>query len=513
MPDLTDIKNNWQQYDIRLLAVGISLLISIVAMLAALLFPVLPNNDSYTYIRTAEIFREEGLAAAFQHYSWASYSVLIALLGNLGFSLVTSAHIINGGFYALLVYSFISIVKEIDESKHLLLLAAVSILVYPQLNEYRSYIVRDAGFWALTIFSFYQFLLYSREQSLIRAIAFCSTLLLAATFRAESIIFLGIVPFALLFDARYDKLHQRKNFLRLYAIISGLGVAALLLVTLAGFNVLTLFTNFISVYLPIISTTLSPSPELAAELSALLFSEHAAFFSQEYLPIFVAAGLLAILIANMYNGIGGPFLIILLIGVFSKRVQLKIGEHVSKPLSAYLLVNFAVLFLFIFLTRYMSSRYTMIFSILLVLYVPFIAYQLLTAASTRRKQLIIFMSLFFTYCAIDSYVSFGDRKDYLFDSIDWIADNADKSVALNTNNPGIAYSSGMVENYDLLIRRFDLAQIEAANSGDLFVIEFDFTLRQFFNSAEVAPHLKLLQNFPDDGDPQLSIYERIVLTP
>ena len=513
MPDLTDIRNNWQQYDIRLIAVGVSLLISVIFLLVSLWNPGLHNNDSYTYIRTAEIFRDEGIAAAYQHYSWASYSVLIALLSKLGISLFTSALLINSGFYALLVYSFLSIVKEIDDSKLLLLLAAISILVYPQLNEYRAYIIRDVGFWALTVFSLSQLLRYSNEQSLVRAIAFCAALLAASLFRAEAIIYLAVVPFALLLDTRYEKALCQKSFLRLYGIIAALAVGALLLVTVAGFNVLALFTNFVSVYQPIISATFSPPPEQAAEISALLFSEHAAFFSQEYLSIFVAAGLIAILIANMFNGIGGPFLIVLLIGLFRKGVSLETERHVSMPLLAYLIVNFFVLLAFLFLTRYMTSRYTMIFSILLALYVPLIAYRLLNSASLRKKQLSIFMAAFFAYCGIDAYVSFGDSKDYLPESIDWITDNTNQGDRLHTNNNAIAYSSGLIENYDVLMRHFNLSQIESAAEGDLFAVEFDNAMEQLFTDETVAPYLELRQSFLSESDLKIGIYQRTAFLP
>jgi hypothetical protein len=510
MPDLTDIKDNWQQYDIRLIAVAISLVISIIIIL----IPDTPNNDAFTYIRAAEIFQQQGLTAAFQHYSWASYSILIALLSNLGFNLFTSALLINSVFYALLVHSFLSIVKEIDESKVLLLLAAVSILFYPQLNEFRSFIIRDTGFWALTIFSLYQLLLYSRLQTPIYGFMFCAALLFAATFRVEAIAFLVTVPFALLLDKRSERTPV-KVFLSLYGIIVLAMVLALIAVSIAGFSIVQLFTNYVSVYLPIITVTVSPDPQLAADISALLFSEHAALFSQEYLPIFIAAGLVAILLANLFNGIGGPYLIILICGIVKRNSVEKLQKQICLPLLAYMLVNLLVILSFLFLTRYMTSRYTMVFSILLSLYVPLIFYGLLNSATVQKKRLIVFIGLFFSYCAIDSYVSFGEKKAFVEDSIEWIEQNANPGTGLHTNNNSIAYYSGLVENYDELTTHITQSRIESANVGDLIVVELNHSSRQLFNSAGAASYLNHLQDFPsmDKGEPRISIYRRVQPVP
>ncbi|MEX2130582.1 MAG: hypothetical protein WD772_03780, partial [Pseudohongiellaceae bacterium] len=59
---------SWPQLDIRFYAVAASLLISVLTYLTR----TTPNDDSYIYIRTAEIFLDEGVAAAIAHYQWAT---------------------------------------------------------------------------------------------------------------------------------------------------------------------------------------------------------------------------------------------------------------------------------------------------------------------------------------------------------------------------------------------------------------------------------------------------------
>ena len=93
-----------QRIDIRLLAVGFSLLTSLFIATGS----TLPNDDAYRYIRTAEIALSEGLSAAIENYAWAGYSLLIALVSQIGLDLFTAAYLINACFYGLLVYSFIN---------------------------------------------------------------------------------------------------------------------------------------------------------------------------------------------------------------------------------------------------------------------------------------------------------------------------------------------------------------------------------------------------------------------
>jgi len=191
---------NWRQLDIRIYAVIASLAISALTIL----FPENPNDDSYVYIRTAEIALSEGVTAAFQHYTWASYAMVIALLSKSGVTLFTAAFLVNALLFAILVFAFVSIVREIDNSTPVLIFATISILVYPQLNEYRYYIIRDIGLWSFALLAFWQLLLYARSHTIKYALGFCFSLLIAATLRAEAIAYLLIAPIALLFDKRYS---------------------------------------------------------------------------------------------------------------------------------------------------------------------------------------------------------------------------------------------------------------------------------------------------------------------
>ena len=93
-------KKKFIHFDIRVIAVLISLLVSFFTLLN----PGLPNDDAYTYIRTAEIALNDGVDAAIDYYSWAGYSLLIAFVSKAGTDLLTAAQLINAFFYLFLFF-------------------------------------------------------------------------------------------------------------------------------------------------------------------------------------------------------------------------------------------------------------------------------------------------------------------------------------------------------------------------------------------------------------------------
>ncbi|MEX0963162.1 MAG: hypothetical protein WDZ52_03850 [Pseudohongiellaceae bacterium] len=498
------MKLDWRQYDIRLIAVAASLLSSVFT----LLLQEIPNSDAYTYARTADIFLSDGLAAAYQHYSWASYSILIGIVSSIGLDIFSAALLVNGVFYAILVYSFLSIIREINESKSLLVLSACCILVYPQLNEYRELIIRDIGFWALSVFALWRYIVYARTHALHHAIIFSASLLAAASFRAEALAYLLFTPLALLFDTRFASSVRKVLLLRLYAVVIVLSFGLLLFLTFMGLNVARLFVEFASIYEPFVSGNYTLTEEERVLLGSLLFSDYAATFSREYIEIFLLAGMIAILFANLFTAIGAPFLIILIIGSIRSRIHL--SRHIAVPVIIYLGLNLIILLGFIVLTRYLSSRYAMLMCILLALFVPLLLLQFLeTARKENRNTFHYIFAIFLGYCAIDSYYSFGESKTYVRDSIEWYAENTEDSAGLVTNNHAIAYFSGKVDDYDLVMKDLSAEEILASNIGDTIAAELTFVTRQLLQRESIANKLRLLASFPDTDESRIVFFERI----
>ncbi|MDA1369190.1 MAG: hypothetical protein O2971_00300 [Proteobacteria bacterium] len=494
-----------KQIDIRIYAVGVSLL----ASLFTILLPDTLNDDAYTYIKTAEIFLADGVAQAYQHYAWAGYSILMALVSKFGFSLVTSAFVINALFYALLVYSFISIVMQINDSRQVLFFAAICILLYPQLNEYRYLIIRDVGFWALALFALWQFLLYTNEQSLKHAIIFSASLVIAASFRAEAIVYLLLIPFAVLFDYRFEKSQCQKKFLVLAGIVVASLIIALLVLAMAGMSFAHLLTDFLLRYEPFVYTAFSPSAAESSELGRALFGEHAATYSQEYIFLFLAAGLLVILAANLFNGVGGPFFWLLVYGLYKKYAR--VDRHILVPVLFTLAISSLILFVFLYVTRYLSSRYAMLFCLLVALIIPIIVSRIVDSINARAwgslgQRIII---LFFGYLGFDSFISFGDSKDFVFETVAWIDLMPQSDIEVLTNNHAIAYYSGRVKDYDLIQRFLTESEIVTAKPDALIAVEMHYEMSELLSRETIGKLIEFQTAFPSIDDQRVAIYRRI----
>ncbi len=502
--DLTN-KKQFRHLDVRILGALISLLVSFFTLLN----PGLPNDDAYAYIRTAEIALSDGINAAIQYYSWASYSLLIAFVSKTGIDLLTAAQLINAFFLSVLVYSFISIVNCFNNSKTVSILAAICILLYPPLNELRSDIIRDIAMWALSLFALWQFLLFVKLNHLPNFICFCLSIILASFFRAEAIVYLFSLPICLLLDSRYESGIRYRIVLKCMAIIFFSLAVVVLMIGLIGIDVISVFQKFISVYEPFLNNILNPSEAESYSLSSRIFGEYAMTYSGPYLGLFLIAGLFAILIVKLFEGIGGPFFWVLAYGAIKRLVRLE--RIFLAPVIIFLFTNLAIVFGFIFVTKFVSARYSMIFCLVLILFVPLILDNLInefrksSSKNLRMRTLI----LFFGYCAFDSFISFGSSKSYINESLAWLETESPLNPQVATNNHAIAYFSGRVENYDRVTRIISESEIHELKPDDLLILEMNYEMSRILNQNSLKPYLELQAAFPSNRDIQLAIYKRI----
>ncbi len=489
-----------ERIDARLWAVAASLLLSAWAGLSV----AVPNDDAFVYIRTARIFLDQGIEAAFAHYAWAGYPVLLGLVGSLGPGPFAAAYLLNALFFALLAFAFVSICREFSTDRRLLALAALTILLFPEINEYRYLILRDTGFWAFSLLGLWCLIAYGAESSWKYCLFFAAAMVFATLFRPEAALYLLLAPLCLLFDRRYSR--AERFLLRFRMLAAALG--ALLLCLLGGLAFgLNLFHQMMAsaaTYLPFVQSLFDPANQQAA--AEAIFGGHAATWSGRYLPLFLVAGLLAILVVELFYAVGMPFTLILAWGYW-KRWLLP-DRNAALPIIAFAGINLLTVIGFILLTRYLTSRYAMMFSLSLAVFVPFIARQMLVRALPGSRSAVWLLVLFFSFSAVDSFYSFGRSKAHVGDAIAWLDDNHDGTAALITNIRAVAYFSGLVPEYDQVQPQLAKEQILAAESGDLVVVETSVALGQLRNQAEISALLEPVVAYPETSAPSIFIYRR-----
>jgi hypothetical protein len=475
----------------------------------AVAFASLPNDDAYTYIRTAEIFLEQGVGAAISHYTWAGYPILIALVSLLGLSLFTSAYVLNAIFFAILAYAFISILRHLDDSNRIAWLAALTVLAYPELNEYRDMVLRDVGFWAMLLLALWRFMVFVDTRQFSHSVFFVLAMIGAMLFRAEAVIYLVAIPFALFLQSDRNTQQNRQDFLKLAGFICCVGALGFLMLLAAGINLFSLIFELLRIYQPFLISRFNPDEAITAAQATAIFGEYAGIFSRDYVSAVVAVGLSVVLVMTLFYTIGGPFFWLLAFGLMRKHIR----WHRAKvaPILAVSLANLFILVVFLYTTKFLTGRYALVFGLMAATLVPFLISSIIerNRGGKWEKFVSYFLILFFFYCLIDSYVSFGKSKDWLLDAAGYVELQAESETQVLTNNHTIAYFSRQVENYDDIIRELEAQNILDAAPGTIVALEMYFEMSLLVEQESVKSSLQLLQQFPNAGQPKMSIYRRV----
>ncbi|MDP6415674.1 MAG: hypothetical protein QGG54_11720, partial [Gammaproteobacteria bacterium] len=209
-----------------------------------------------------------------------------------------------------------------------------------------------------------------------------------------------------------------------------------------------------------------------------------------------------------FNAIGGPFFWILLWGFFKKTVRVQ--RHVLMPLLCFVTINTIILFAFLYLTRYLSSRYAQLLCLVVALLVPLIVTRIIDSIQARAwgslgQRVVI---LFFGYLGFDSFVNFADPKDFISDSVAWIEIRSEADSRLITNNRAIAYYTGKIENYDETQRFLTEADILSSRQDDLIAIEMYVEMTQLVSSESLRGVLEFQTAFPSIKNQRVAIYRR-----
>lgn len=495
----------WRDLDIRLWAVIASLLLS---FLNALLNPI-PNADAFEYVRTAEIFLHEGLAAAYAYQPSATYPVLFGALHQLtGLELFAAAQVINALLFAVLVYAFISLAREIRASERVTLLAAITVLIFPQLNEYRFYLIRDIGFIALLLLGMLFLIRYGKRQDWQHATLFVASTAVAVLFRSEALVYLPLAPLALLWNSELTMRARVLAVVKIEAVCMALGILGVLALLLVDMNVLRLVQRAAAVYLPFVQDAWTALSAASSPLSTAVFGEYASDFSGQYIVLFMTAGLAAILVLKLISGFGVPALLVLAYGLRQRSGEL--GNPVMRVVLTYALIAFTILLGFLLLTRFMSTRYTLLFCTLLMLMVPLVVDSALAQARSAAANRLMrgALGLLALFCVIDAHISFGDSKDFLQQASIWLRDNTEEKALVITNSNYVAYHSGRVEEYDKVTRYIDMETLVNAPYDSLLALSIDRDILSYVDEARAFDLLEVVVAFPPQGRPEFAIYRR-----
>ncbi len=494
----------WRDIDIRLLAALLSVLLS----LWAVLINPIPNADAFDYVRTAHVYLDDGVAAAFAWYPSATYPILMGVVHQLtGLDLFAAGQLINALFFSLLTYCFISLALLLRPTRRMALIAATVILVFPTLNELRYNVIRDIAYLALMLSAVYTLCLFARDGLLRHGLAFIGLSVLAALFRAEALVFLPLVPLFLL-TLGGARAHSLRRVLILEALLLGMGVVVGGLAMALAIDVPGTLQRMVDVYLPFLRDVFAAFSDRNSPLAVAVFGEFASNFAGDYLGVFMVAGLAAMLVLILLGVLGGPALLILGYGVYTRTLPWR--EPVLRPVVGMAVVSFGILLAFLLLTRFMVPRYTLLFVLCGLLFVPAIIDSALERLPSLARPRLLrgTLGILLLFSSIDAHISFGDSKEYLDEAVAWLLRNSPPEAIVLTNNNYVGYHSGRVAEYDRIFRYLAEDEIEKTAPGTLIVV----TTRNGID-AQIARNvtegrIDVLARYPDNDEPMLVIARR-----
>lgn len=393
------------------------------------------NPDAICYLQSATGM-QYGLKYAMHvcdQAKWPFYSIFIYAISQLThFSYESSAYLIDALFSCVSVVTFISIVSLITDKKRILWFAAFVILLSHEFNSVRQYIVRDHGFWAFYLASIYFLIQYYREHRWRYALAWSVSLIVATLFRVEGLIYLLIVPLFSWLQLRDGFMLRCKSFLQLNTLTILCGLTVFVVIMLHPSIDLTRLHEVRVQFFEGASYIVKHFNETKESLAQHVLSTDS---------VHDAGSILFLMILSWYawNIIQNVSIIyfVLVVYAWCKRL-LPADTGARLALWSYISLGVLITASFMFEHLFLSKRYMIALSLVLMVWVPFGLNQLVEQWQQRKWPLCLAV-FFIVVSAVGGLIDFGYSKKYIHDSGEWLSQNAPATANIYSNDYQVMY--------------------------------------------------------------------------
>jgi hypothetical protein len=408
------------------------------------------NDDGVLYLEAAKYFVRNDWQGGQDFYAWPFYSILVALLSNVGgITIEAAANSLSVVFFAIATYAFVRLIRLAGGDN--LTVAAGAILLFGNpyiIGDVLPLIWRDQGFWAFYLTSLGYFIRFYRQGRLIDALIWQATCMIAALFRTEGLSFLALIPLILLFRPGIALGARCGQLLRAYSI----GLAVLVLVT-AGLLTGLIERDTAPKPLQVVLTYLSQvdlqiSQGLAAK--AQIFGDHVL---GPFLDDYAMHGLVLTLCTVILGKITGTASwAVFLLTVFQARMK---SLRMSRDAKAILfwvgcigIINMLITLLANFV---LAGRYAVPFALLVLVFAAFNVVALCqnssraaAGGSTGRSRWVLAAAAI--VFSIQIYTIFKPKPEgytYEKDAVAWTREYAKDSGAIFYDNARLRYYAGL----------------------------------------------------------------------
>jgi hypothetical protein len=388
------------------------------------------NADGILYMNMAEAFLQGGLIETAKLWNWPFFSIIVAYLHQItSLPLETSAYVINTLLAVLLTDTLLLISHKLLPNMRQLTIAALFIVSFYTLNEYRDFVIRDMGYWAFCSLSLYRFMLYLESNSIKNASLWQLFALTAILFRIEGVFVLVTLPLYLFFIDKPILALKKLLHLNYLLIIGGIVIPIMAISysdVIADNSFSKIFT--ISQYIDI-QKTIAQIGSRADLLEMQVLDPRTA----QYGILILVSGLFSMLIFKVVKAISFGYLAIF-VSSFWYKSSVNTNNKYLNLLGYFTLIHLTILAVFLFTQYFFSTRYAMMAILtLLLLMLPKITSWVDEAWQSKHKVRVGFIGLIL-FISIGDILTSSISKAYIKNAAIWAGSNIPKKSSILTSN-------------------------------------------------------------------------------
>lgn len=411
-----------------------AVILSISFSIIHLIFDPLLNPDGVIYLLAAQAWLDQGYGAAAAIYPLPVYSVLIASVHSIsGASLLMSAHGLDAALIAALIVGLQRLAAALGGGLRVQALVVVLALLVPELNGFRSFLLRDFAYWMFATFALVSLVRHAIAPSWTRAAAFAVCCGVAAAFRAEAIPLLLVTPFALLWRAT----GKRTFPMVATCVLAAAGSMTLLYVVGSDPLSTTWFAQ-----------SLRQGVDMAAAVPAQIDTQITGFATHvldprfhDYAAFGVVGGLATMVVVHLVNAGSLPLTTIAIVGLATGGVR-----HMDRRGTPIIVVAFGVtvvsLVALLMARGIIQTRYAMPAGLLIVVCAAFVIDHWYARARVAGSWLRWVTPLLAVYLLGEAAFGLFNSKHHYVDAARWLAQHTARDARVFSNDVRVVYMAG-----------------------------------------------------------------------
>jgi len=471
------------------------------------------NRDGILYIETAEAFLQGGLTSALDVYNWPFFSIFIAYTHQLtSFSFELSAYIINTLFFVFLTDTLVLLSHKTLPNKQQLLIAALVILCFSTINEYRSYIIRDIGYWYFCCLILYRFIQFIEIPTLRNATIWQLVAVMATLFRIEAIVIVLLLPLYLTFNFPIRSAAQ--SILKLnYIFILSLVIGSFYIIGFTDSGITFNKLGDLLAYIDINSLL-----ESFNKKSEIIEHQVLNKFSASYSAFILSSGLIVMLFYKLTKALTLGYLALYLFSWW-KQKQIQLSPYTGLIIY-FLLLNILILTAFMFKELFISKRYAIIAILsMLLLMLPRLTLLINKSWSKRNKGIIVIIGLVLLVNFIDG-IHKSNSKHYVKNTAIWASKNLPANSEILTDDEFINYYYRIhllteknnltrinIGSYNSAGKRYIVSKIKALHYNYDYLILVEKRRNEKLKKLLEVMQLELVYSQNNDRGDKASIYK------